>query len=189
MLPEVGASELIVLAAVALIVVGPKDLPMLLRRVGQMVRKLRLLAADFRASFDDMARQSELDDLRKEVEALRSTTLSDAIGPMPTFDEIGDGLKPTSAAVTYDDTQDKIDAGFDPLGVAGFDPVANMRDHPPEQTILPAAEEPAKPAPKPRAPSKPKAAAPGPAKAPSKAVAKPVATPKPKAKSAKGSAA
>lgn len=71
MLPEIGASELLVIAVVALIVVGPKDLPLLLRRIGQFMAKLRNMASEFRASFDDMARQSELDDLRKEVEAMR----------------------------------------------------------------------------------------------------------------------
>jgi sec-independent protein translocase protein TatB len=95
MLPEVGASELIVLAAVALIVVGPKDLPILLRRLGQFMGRMRGLAADFRASFDDMARQSELEDLRKEVNALRETKLVDTLGPVPTFEEINQGLQPT----------------------------------------------------------------------------------------------
>jgi sec-independent protein translocase protein TatB len=72
MVPGVGGGELIVIAIVALIVVGPKDLPKLLRQLGRFVAKMRGMADDFRASFDDMARQSELDDLRKEVEALRS---------------------------------------------------------------------------------------------------------------------
>jgi len=71
MLPEVGMTELVVIAIVALIVVGPKDLPVLLRRFGQFMAKLRGMASEFRASFDEMARQSELDDLRKEVEAMR----------------------------------------------------------------------------------------------------------------------
>ncbi|WP_068874122.1 MULTISPECIES: Sec-independent protein translocase protein TatB [unclassified Phenylobacterium] len=77
MLPEVGASELIVIAIVALIVVGPKDLPLLLRRFGQFMAKLRGMANEFRASFDEMARQSELDDLRKEVEAMRRGQFGD----------------------------------------------------------------------------------------------------------------
>ncbi len=71
MLPEAGATELIFLAAVALIVVGPKDLPVLLRKVGQFTAKMRALAAEFRSSFDELARQSELDELRREVDALR----------------------------------------------------------------------------------------------------------------------
>lgn len=71
MLPDIGGTELLVIAAVALIVVGPKDLPVLLRKLGQMVAKVRGMANEFRASFDEMARQSELDELRKEVQAMR----------------------------------------------------------------------------------------------------------------------
>jgi sec-independent protein translocase protein TatB len=57
--------------------VGPKDLPILLRRFGQFMAKLRGMANEFRASFDEMARQSELDDLRKEVEAMRRGQFGD----------------------------------------------------------------------------------------------------------------
>ena len=70
--PGIGGFEIVVIGLVALLVVGPKDLPMLMRKVGQFVGKARGMANEFRASFDEMARQSELDDLRKEVEALRS---------------------------------------------------------------------------------------------------------------------
>lgn len=72
MFQEVGGLELLIIAAVALIVVGPKDLPVLLRKLGQIVGKVRGMANEFRASFDEMARQSELDDLRREVEAMRA---------------------------------------------------------------------------------------------------------------------
>ena len=72
MVPGVGGGELVVIAIVALVVVGPKDLPKLLRELGKFVGKMRRMADEFRQSFDDMARQSELDDLRKEVEALRT---------------------------------------------------------------------------------------------------------------------
>jgi len=72
MLPGVGGSEIVVIAVIALLVVGPKDLPKLLRQIGRFVGKMRGMADDFRSSFEDMARQSELDDLRKEVEALRT---------------------------------------------------------------------------------------------------------------------
>lgn len=69
-----STSHVIIILAIALIVVGPKDLPVLLRRVGQFVGRMRSMAADFRSSFEDMARQSELEDLRKEVEAMRAST-------------------------------------------------------------------------------------------------------------------
>jgi sec-independent protein translocase protein TatB len=60
-------------------VVGPKDLPVLMRKVGQVLGRLRGMAAEFRASFDEMARQSELDELRKEVEALRRGQMLDPV--------------------------------------------------------------------------------------------------------------
>jgi sec-independent protein translocase protein TatB len=72
MFPENRLLEILIIGAVALIVVGPKDLPILMRRVGQWVGKMRSMAAEFRASFDELARQSELDELRKEVEAMRA---------------------------------------------------------------------------------------------------------------------
>src|SRR5689334_7545281 len=71
MLPEIGGLEWLVISVVALVVIGPKDLPVMMRRLGQYTAKLRGMANEFRASFDEMARQSELDDLRKEVEAMR----------------------------------------------------------------------------------------------------------------------
>ena len=100
--PGIGGFELVVIGLVALLVVGPKDLPVLMRRVGQMVAKARAMANEFRSSFDEMARQSELDDLRKEVEALR--TGQGAMYPLgaeadAAFKDINAGLKaPTPTA-------------------------------------------------------------------------------------------
>ena len=65
-------SHILIVLIVALVVVGPKDLPRLMRIVGQWMGKARAMADQFRKSFDDMARQSELDELRKEIEGLRS---------------------------------------------------------------------------------------------------------------------
>jgi sec-independent protein translocase protein TatB len=73
MFPEDRFLEILIIGALALIVIGPNDLPVLMRRIGQFVGKMRGMAAEFRASFDELARQSELDDLRREVEALRHT--------------------------------------------------------------------------------------------------------------------
>ena len=72
MFPEGRIFELVIVFAVALIVVGPKDLPVMMRKVGRFVAHMRGMAAEFRASFDEMARQTELDELRKEVEAMKS---------------------------------------------------------------------------------------------------------------------
>lgn len=98
MFPEGRAVEFLIAAVVALIVVGPKDLPILLRRLGQFMAKVRSMAAEFRASFDEMARQSELDDLRKEVEAMRQGQLADIAAHTTspemtqTFNDISQGL-------------------------------------------------------------------------------------------------
>lgn len=72
MFESIGFSEMLLIGIIALVVVGPKDLPLLMRKAGQMMNRVRGMAADFRASFDDMARQAELDELRKEVEALKT---------------------------------------------------------------------------------------------------------------------
>lgn len=71
MFPEDRFLEILIIGALALIVIGPKDLPILMRRLGRVVGRMRAMAAEFRASFDELARQSELDELRREVDALR----------------------------------------------------------------------------------------------------------------------
>jgi len=167
MLPEIGATELMVIAAVALIVVGPKDLPVLLRKLGQFVAKLRGMANDFRSSFDEMARQSELDDLRKEVAAMRAGQLPTSLNP------IDDG----HVNKVFDD----IDAGLH--GHTLYDPSVTQDYDSPDATPEPVVEKPKRvrkprttieilpepaPAPvtKPRAKAAPKAAAPKPAAKP-----------------------
>jgi sec-independent protein translocase protein TatB len=72
MFPEGRLFDFLIVGAVALIVVGPKDLPLLMRKVGQFMARIRAMAAEFRASFDELARQSELDELRREVAQLRT---------------------------------------------------------------------------------------------------------------------
>ena len=69
--PGIGVPELLVLLVLALVVVGPKDLPLMVRRVGQFVGRMRGLARDFQRSFDELGREAELAELRKEVDALK----------------------------------------------------------------------------------------------------------------------
>src|ERR1700744_4545882 len=66
--------HVLILLAVALVVVGPKDLPKLMHMAGKWMGKARSLANEFKKSFDEMARQSELDALRKESEDLKNHT-------------------------------------------------------------------------------------------------------------------
>lgn len=71
MLPGIGFSELLVIGLAALIFIGPKDLPVMMRQLGQIVGKGRRMAREFHAAFDDIARQSELEELKKEIQDLR----------------------------------------------------------------------------------------------------------------------
>lgn len=71
MLPQFGFTEFMLLAIVALIVVGPKDLPVMMRKLGQWLARGRAMANEFKDAFDDIAREAELDDLRKEIEDLK----------------------------------------------------------------------------------------------------------------------
>lgn len=73
---DIGWSELAIIAVVALIVIGPKDLPKALHTVGKYVAKARKLAREFQNNVDDMVRQAELEDLRKQVEQARNFNLA-----------------------------------------------------------------------------------------------------------------
>jgi sec-independent protein translocase protein TatB len=104
MFPEGRIFDFLIVGVVALIVVGPKDLPILMRKVGRFIAHMRGMAAEFRASFDEMARQSELDELRKEVEALRTgQPLKAAVGMegegavQGVFDDIHASLRESQA--------------------------------------------------------------------------------------------
>ena len=107
MFPEGRLFDFLIVGAVALIVVGPKDLPVLMRKVGQFMAKMRGMAAEFRASFDELARQSELDELRREVEALRSARPMDyaaqQLGAADVVSEINADLASANAALASHD--------------------------------------------------------------------------------------
>jgi sec-independent protein translocase protein TatB len=157
MLPEVGVPELLVIAAIALIVVGPKDLPILLRKLGRFVAHMRGMAAEFRSSFDELARQSELEELRKEVEAMRSAAQQP--------------LNAAMQSVGLSDMKSEIEAGlFNPHETpqAHVGPLGEPIETPapvhaaPDPAAPPEAEAAPKPKPKPRR-RKPKAAAEPPA--------------------------
>ncbi len=81
---DVAWSELMVVGAVALVVIGPKDLPKVMREVGKLVNQGRTMARSFRSGFDEMMRESELDEIRKTTEAqMRELENSIAAPPSP----------------------------------------------------------------------------------------------------------
>lgn len=111
--PGLGFTEIVVLGILALLVVGPKDLPLMLRKLGRWTARLRGMAAEFRSGFDELARQAELDDLKREVDALRrdaqsmhesvtrpiQTLARSAVSPIPQRPVSGDA---TSGEATPD---------------------------------------------------------------------------------------
>ena len=74
---DFDASKLLIIGVVALIVIGPKDLPRVLRQVGQMVGKLRRMAAEFQGQFMDAMKEADLADLQNEVKKLKDTASLD----------------------------------------------------------------------------------------------------------------
>jgi sec-independent protein translocase protein TatB len=87
----IDAPELLIIAVVALLVVGPKELPSLLRTVGRWVASMRVMASEFRGHVDDMVRQSELDEIKKQMEAVKEDTVLDLNALDPTR-EIKDAI-------------------------------------------------------------------------------------------------
>ncbi|WP_089177886.1 Sec-independent protein translocase protein TatB [Bosea sp. AS-1] len=80
---DIAWSEMVLIGAVALVVIGPKDLPKVLRTVGQTVGKVRRMAAEFQGQFNEAMREAELADLKKQVEDVGGS-VSSALETSPT---------------------------------------------------------------------------------------------------------
>lgn len=117
MLPSLGFNEIIILGILALVVVGPKDLPLLFRKLGKWTAKLRGMAQEFRTGFDELARQAELDELRREVDALRRTTSLQEVTrelskPLPTLEDYaGISKPPPKLAPALETPEGELDRG------------------------------------------------------------------------------
>ena len=85
---DIGWSELLLIGIVALIVIGPKELPGALRTLGQWMAKLRRMASEFQGQFHEAMREAEMADLKKQVDDLTSDARS-----YTNFDPIGDVRK------------------------------------------------------------------------------------------------
>lgn len=73
---DIGWNELLIVALVTILVVGPKELPHVLRTVTQFVRKMRAMASEFQSGLDDLAREAELQDLKNSIEKTASSDLA-----------------------------------------------------------------------------------------------------------------
>jgi sec-independent protein translocase protein TatB len=83
---DVGYSELLVIAIVLIVVVGPKDLPKMLRAFGKAMTRFRQVSGDFRRQFDDALKEAELDEVKKVIDSARSldprAQLRNALNPL-----------------------------------------------------------------------------------------------------------
>ena len=74
---DIGWSEFVVIGVVALIVIGPKELPAVLRAIGQWTTKIRRMAGEFQSQFQEAMREAEMADLKKSVDELSDVTKGD----------------------------------------------------------------------------------------------------------------
>ncbi len=93
---DIGWSELMIIGVVALVVVGPKELPALLRTVGQWAGKARRMATEFQGQLNEAIREAELDDVKKSVEELRSLSPTRLVTEQ--LAAIGDDIKRVGSA-------------------------------------------------------------------------------------------
>lgn len=77
---DIGWQELFVIGILALIVVGPKDLPRVIRTISGMIRKAKGMAREFQSGLDEVIREAELDDMRKELETQTEGMRADLAG-------------------------------------------------------------------------------------------------------------
>ncbi len=82
----IGSSELVIIAVVALIVIGPKDLPKVLRTIGQFTTKMRGMAREFQRHLDEATREAGLDEVKDDVSKMTNFTVTD-------LDKTGDDIK------------------------------------------------------------------------------------------------
>jgi len=87
---DIGWGELVVIGIVALIAIGPKELPTVLRTLGQYMAKIRRMAADFQGQFQEAMREAEMAELKKQAEDLKSS-----VSDLTKFDPLAHTQKAT----------------------------------------------------------------------------------------------
>jgi len=145
---DLGMSELLLIGVVALIFIGPKDLPKALRVAGFWVKKARTLSREFQSSVEQMIREAELDEMRQELKKATEIDLDKEF--QKTIDPTGslaEGLKPPELPRFSD-----ADMPAAPVQEAGAAPAAQL---PKPETEEPAAPELAPPSAAPAAPEMP----------------------------------
>jgi sec-independent protein translocase protein TatB len=113
---DVGWTEILVIAIVLIIVVGPKDLPQMLRTFGRMMSKMRGMASDFRQQFDEALREADLEDVKKTIGEAQKlnplNTIREAVNPLRQMgnDIKADLQKTTSSASSSSSAAAPVDS-------------------------------------------------------------------------------
>jgi sec-independent protein translocase protein TatB len=148
---DITSSKLLILGIVALLVIGPKDLPALLRTIGKYMGIIKRQAAEFRAQFDEAMRESELHELKKSVETIQQETeasmreatssvekqMAEASQSVNAMMEEG---KPVDPAAYHLDGPPAVTAEASPPAPAGVPAELNGASHPPEEKATAASE-------------------------------------------------
>jgi sec-independent protein translocase protein TatB len=92
---DIGWSELLVIGVVALIAIGPKELPGVLRAVGHWMGKIRRMASEFQGQFQEAMREAELADVKKQFDDMTSVT-----GDLSKFDPLAEAQKDLERSMT-----------------------------------------------------------------------------------------
>ena len=88
---DIGWGELLVIGIVALVVIGPKELPAVLRTMGQGMAKLRRMASEFQGQFQEAMREAEISELKQEADKLAESAAS--MNPLADVEKISDDLQ------------------------------------------------------------------------------------------------
>jgi sec-independent protein translocase protein TatB len=147
---DVGGGEIIVIGIVALLVVGPKELPGLLRAGGAAMNKVRRMAGEFRAQFDEAMREAEVDQAKKAFTDMNDTVQAakPTFNPMDTIRNEIKSAKDELAGVTH--SRDGAAAPAPEVKVTPPEPPLNITGLDAPSVAAPPDEPVAEPAPKPK---------------------------------------
>ncbi len=129
---DIGWSELLVIAIVLIVVVGPKDLPPMIRAFGKTMAGLRKMAGDFRSQFDEALKEADMDDVRQTISDVRNlnptNSLRDAMNPLR---QLGNDIRTDLQKAATPPSGPATSAPVDAPAVSLSDPEMKLPDTPP----------------------------------------------------------
>ncbi len=129
---DIGWSELLVIAVVLIVVVGPKDLPPMIRAFGKTMAGLRKMAGDFRSQFDEALKEADMDDVRQTISDVRNlnptNSLRDAMNPLR---QLGNEIRSDLQGATTPPSSPATSAPADLSAVSLSEPEMKLPDGPP----------------------------------------------------------